>query len=150
MMKVFQGVFLVAAIVGLAGCSSGIQVLQKPDKGQRLAIVMFDDCSGATDCSGSGKKVSDFYSEILKVPVVMFDTDTKGYDLFLTGKVLNYNEAVPFAFNSNIVHVDLNLKKVADGSDMIIQQKLKMGSNVTSSTKELSEELAEDLKDAME
>lgn len=148
-MKVLLAV-LMASVFALGGCATGIDVLQKPEKGQRLAIVMFDDCSGATDCTGSGKKVSDFYSAVLKAPVVMFEQDAKGYDLYLGGKVVNYNEAIPFAFNANIVHVDLSLKRVADGREMIKQQKFKNGSNVTSSTQELSEELAEDLKDAME
>jgi hypothetical protein len=147
-MRVFKGTLLIVALLVMVGCS-GIQVVQKPNKGDRLAILMFEDCKENQDCNGSGKKVSDFYSQVLGAPVVMFESDAKSYDILLAGQIMNYNEAVPMAFNANIVAVDLKLKRISDGQELITQKKVKTGSNLFSSTKGLSEELAEDLKSAM-
>lgn len=147
-MKVIHVLLLVVMLI-MVGCSSGLQVLNKPNAADRLAIVLFSDCNGAMDCPGSGKKISDIYSEVLGAPVIMFESDAKGYDVILIGKVLNYNEAVPMAGNANTVMVDLRLKRVADNSVLIKQSAQVYGSNIFSSTRKLSRNLAEDLKDSM-
>jgi len=142
---------LVVMIVanGLLGCSSGITVVKKPEKNDRLAILMFEDCKKDMDCPGSGKKVSDFYSQVFNAPVIMFDADAKGYDILLKGKVISYNEAVPMAGNGNFVGVDLTLNRVSDGTELITHKKVKGGSNLFSSTKGLSQDLANALKESM-
>ena len=149
-MKLVQLMVCVITAAGmLAGCSSGLQVMQKPQPGEKLAIIMFDDCKLDQDCPGSGKKVSDFYSEALGAPVLMFAKDAANFDLLLTGNLTNYNEAVPMAFNPNVVGVDLKLNRIKDNSILITQKKFATGSNVFSSTKGLSADLANDLKSAM-
>jgi len=148
-MGLFKGIVLSLALLALVGCSSGLEVIKKPAPGDKMAIVMFNDCTQAMDCPGSGKKISDIYADVLGVPVVMFESDAKNFDVLLTGKITNYNEAVPMAFNANIVFVDLQLKKVSDNSLMAKQTQQAVGSNLFSSAKGLSHDLAIKLKDAI-
>lgn len=148
-MKIVNVFLLMVVMLVMVGCSSGLQVLQKPNAADRLAIVMFNDCNGPMDCPGSGKKITDIYSEVLGVPVVMFESDAKGFDIILTGNVVNYNEAVPMAGNANTVMVDLRLKRVSDNTVLIKQSKQVFGSNLFSSTKGLSRDLAENFKESM-
>jgi hypothetical protein len=148
-MKVTHAIVLVVLMLVMVGCSSGLQVIQRPNASDRLAIVLFADCNGAIDCPGSGKKVTDIYSEVLGAPVVMFESDAKGYDILLTGNVLRYNEAVPMAGHANLVKVNLQLKRIADNSVLISQIKQAAGSNLFSSTKSISRSLAEKLKESM-
>lgn len=147
-MKIFM-CLIVVALFCLTGCSSGIKVTQKPDTTQKIAILMFSDCKGDVDCEGSGKKVSDIYSQVLGFPLVMFESDAKGFDVLLFGNVVMYHEAIPMAAHANIIDVNLKLKRLADGKELISQKKQKMGSNVFSSAQGLTKDLAEDLKKAM-
>jgi hypothetical protein len=149
-MHQFKSIILVATLFGLVGCSSGIQVIQKPLKTDRMAIVMFEDCNKDQDCPGSGKKISDIYGKTLGAPVLMFESDAKNYDIILSGKIMSYNEAVPMAFNANIVSVDFKLSRITDSSIIVTQKKTKTGSNITSSAKGLTEDLADDLKLAIQ
>lgn len=149
MKRMQQLVWALSAMVVLAGCSSGLQVIQKPQPGEKLAIVMFEDCRVDMDCPGSGKKVSDLYGEILGAPVLMFAKDAKDHDLLLTGILTNYNEAVPMGLANNVVGVDLTLSRTKDNSTLITQKKFVTGPNLFSSTKRLSKDLANDLKRAM-
>jgi hypothetical protein len=148
-MKSLNALLFVVVMLVMVGCSSGLKILQKPNATDRLAIVMFTDCNGPMDCPGSGKKITDIYSEVLGVPVVMFESDAKGFDVLLTGNIVNYNEAVPMAGNVNIVMVDLRLKRVSDNTLLIKQSKQAFGSNLFSSTIKLSRSMAEDLKESM-
>jgi len=146
-MSFFKVLLSTIALSALVGCSSGLEVIKKPNPGEKLAILMFADCNQYVDCPGSGKKVADIYSQVFGAPVVMFEEDAKKYDLLLTGKLLNYNEALPAAGNVNVVHVDLRLKRVADNSVLIKQNKQAVGTNLFSSTKGLTKDLANSLKE---
>lgn len=148
-MKIVYAFLLMAILLVMIGCSSGLQVIQKPNAGDRLAIIMFEDCNGAIDCPGSGKMVTDIYSEVLGAPVMMFESDAKGFDVLLVGKIEQFNKAIPMAGNINLVKVDLMVKRVSDSSILIRQSKQVMGSNLFSSTKGLSQDLANSLKESM-
>jgi hypothetical protein len=148
-MNIVHSFLLGVLVVIMVGCSSGLQVLQKPNANDRLAIVLFEDCTSAIDCPGSGKKISDIYGEVLGAPIVMFESDAKNYDILLTGKITNYNEAVVMAGNANVVTVDLILKRISDNTVLIKQVKQTTGTNLFSSTKGLTQDLAESLKTSM-
>ncbi len=150
-MKTVSVFVLMFVMLVIVGCSSGsLHVLQKPNAGDRMAILLFEDCTGAIDCPGSGKKVADIYSEVLGAPIVMFESDAKGYDTLLTGRISYYNEAIPMATHANFVCVDLSVKRISDNSVLITQYKRASGSNLFSSTKGISRNLAESLKESMQ
>jgi hypothetical protein len=72
-------------------------------------------------------------------------SDEAGFDVYITGTVTEYNEAVPMAFRPNLSAVDLKIID-KDGSIMAIQKEEARQGNLFGSAKGCSESLAAKLK----
>lgn len=131
-----------------SGCSNGITILKPVDVSSKIGIVQFADCdqlkAPTTNCEGSGKKVSDVYGKVFGAPVVS-TSDASKFDVLITGKVVQYNEAAPMGFQSNVSQVDLTL---VDRNNTVLasQVKLAAAGNVFGSAVGCSQTLAEALK----
>jgi hypothetical protein len=151
-MKTCYRVALLCASVmvfsAMTGCSSGVTIIKPVDVNSKLGVVAFTDCDQSKDsslnCEGSGKKVADVYATVFGAPVIT-QTEASQFDVVITGKVLEYNEAVPMAFRPNLSYVDLKL--VDKGNNvMATQKKVETQSNVFGSAKSCSTDLAKTFK----
>jgi len=132
----------------VSGCSSGVTIIKSVDASSKLGIVQFADCdqskNSSLDCEGSGKKVSDVYGEVFGAPVVS-QSDASKFDVLITGRIVEYNEAVPMAFRPNVSHVSLKLVD-RNSNVLVTQEKMAAEGNLFGSAKGCSKKLAETLK----
>lgn len=146
MKKYVALVAAVSAFAVLSGCSTfGVTVFKPVEKTSTFGIVQFADCPTGSynDCPGSGKKVTDIYAKAFGATVIQ-TKEGSTFDMLITGKVIEYNNAIPFSMRRNEVSVDLTVTD-KNGTTMATQVTA-FSSGSLGSPVSLNESLANSLK----